>query len=41
MVEDLDRKIQAQIKESNYADAVYELVKRKIEKVHNYITAET
>jgi len=41
MVEDLDRKIQAKIKESNYADAVYELVKRKIDKVHNYITEET
>ena len=41
MVEDLDRKIQAKIKESNYADAVYELVKRKIDKVHSYITAET
>lgn len=40
MVEDLDRKIKTKIKESSYGEAAYELVKRKLQKVHTYIRNE-
>jgi hypothetical protein len=41
MVEDLDRKIKERLRESEHADAAYELVKRKLQKVHRYIRDET
>ena len=41
MLTDLDTKIKQKIKESDYADAVYVLVKRKFDKVHTYLTDET
>ncbi len=40
MVEDLDRKIKGKIEESDYAEAAYELVKRKLQKVHTYMRNE-
>lgn len=41
MVEDLDSKIKKRIKESDYAAATYEFIKRKLQKVHKYIMSET
>ena len=41
MIEDLDRKIKERLRESEHADASYELVRRKLKKVHTYIREET
>lgn len=41
MVEDLDAKIKQKLQESKHEQASYELVKRKIQKVHQYIRDET
>ena len=41
MVEDLDKRIKEKIHHSNYAEAVYLLVKRKFDKVHRYVQDET
>lgn len=41
MVEDLYRKIKERIRESEHAEATYELVKQKLDKVHKYVREET